>query len=79
MIALMCCRKLRLLHQLLHKDPCLCTTYFPSFIYLLTSQTKGKEPLVDSQSHVITSYQNLQIMLKKNQDKATAKEIAEDR
>jgi hypothetical protein len=51
-----------------------------SFLRLLTRQTKGKEPLVDySQSHVVTSYQNLNIMLKKTMDKAIAKEIGEDK
>jgi hypothetical protein len=49
------------------------------FVCLLTSWAKGKEPLVDySQSHVVTSYQNLNIMLKKTMDKTTAKEIRED-
>jgi hypothetical protein len=51
-----------------------------SFLHLLTKQTKEREPLVDySQSHVITSYQNLNIMLKKTMNKTTTKEIKEDR
>jgi hypothetical protein len=41
---------------------------------LLAIQTKGKEPLVDhSQSHVVTSYQYLDIMRKKAMDKKIIK------
>lgn len=50
------------------------------FLHLLTSQTKGKEPLVDySQSHVVTSYQKLNIMSKKMVDTATAIFFGEER
>ncbi len=41
---------------------------------LLAIQTKGKEPLVDcSQSHVVTSYHYLDIVLKKAIDKTISK------
>jgi hypothetical protein len=50
------------------------------FIRLFTRQTKGKKTLVDySQSHVVTSYQNLNIMWKKTMDKTTAIEIKENK
>jgi hypothetical protein len=42
-------------------------------------QTKGKEPLVDYfQSHVVTSYQYLDIMQKKAMDKTIMKKIKKE-
>jgi hypothetical protein len=47
---------------------------------LLARHTKGKEPLVDySQSHVVTSFEYLDILKKKTMEKAIAKEIREDK
>jgi hypothetical protein len=51
-----------------------------SLPHLLAIHTKGKEPLIDySQYHIVTSNQYLNIMRKKAMDKATTREIKEDR
>jgi len=51
-----------------------------SLLLLLAIHIKGKEPLIDySQSHVVFSFEYLDIIKKKTMEKVIAKEIKEDK
>jgi hypothetical protein len=46
------------------------------FIHLPARRTNGKEPLIDySQSHIVTSFEYLDILRRKSMEKVAAKEI----